>query len=33
LRPLSLAWCETPAAQSCVFSGEGAAWWMSWSEA
>ncbi|MDT9001547.1 HutD family protein [Paucibacter sp. APW11] len=30
LRPLSLAWCEAPAAQSCIFEGEGAAWWMEW---
>ncbi|MCV2365115.1 HutD family protein [Paucibacter sp. DJ1R-11] len=33
LRPLSLAWCESPARQSCIFDGEGAAWWMAWSEA
>lgn len=30
LRPMSLAWCEAPAAQSCIFEGEGAAWWMEW---
>lgn len=33
LAPQTLAWCEAPAAQSCVFTGEGAAWWLSWSEA
>lgn len=36
LRPMSLAWCETPASQSCVFNGgeagEGLAWWMQWSD-
>ena len=36
LRPMSLAWCESPASQSCVFNGgeagEGQAWWMQWSE-
>lgn len=30
LAPLSLAWCEEPASQSCVFTGEGAAWWIEW---
>lgn len=33
LRPLSLAWCEAPAVQSCDFVGEGAAWWMQWEPA
>jgi hypothetical protein len=28
--PRTLAWCEAPAAQSCLFTGEGAAWWLSW---
>lgn len=28
--PLTLAWCESPAAQSCLFTGEGPAWWLSW---
>lgn len=32
LAPLTLAWCEQPAAQSCVFTGEGPAWWLSWSD-
>ncbi|MBB2484344.1 HutD family protein [Mitsuaria sp. WAJ17] len=36
LRPMSLAWCESPVAQRCVFkggrSGEGQAWWMQWSD-
>ena len=35
LAPLTLAWCEEPAAQSCVFTGPDAsgshAWWLSWS--
>ncbi|MDI4634005.1 HutD family protein [Pelomonas sp. V22] len=33
LAPLSLAWCETPAAQPLSFKGAGGdAWWMVWSE-
>lgn len=39
LAPQTLAWCEAPAAQSCVFTGlDGAdglaaqAWWLCWSE-
>lgn len=32
LKPLSLAWCESPTAQLCQFEGTGAAWWMVWSE-
>jgi len=28
--PMSLAWCEQPAPQSCVFTGEGAGWWITW---
>lgn len=32
LAPLSLAWCEQPAAQPLRFEGQGGAWWMSWSE-
>lgn len=32
LAPLSLAWCEQPAAQPLSFEGQGGAWWMSWSE-
>lgn len=32
LAPLSLAWCEQPAAQALDFKGEGAAWWMAWGE-
>ncbi len=31
LAPLTLAWAETPAPQSCVFTGEGEAWWLYWS--
>jgi hypothetical protein len=35
LAPLTLAWCEAPAAQSCVFMGPDAtashAWWLTWS--
>lgn len=33
LKPLSLAWCETPVAQVLDFKGEGAAWWMTWDDA
>ncbi|MDM4766009.1 HutD family protein [Pelomonas sp. SE-A7] len=33
LAPLSLAWCEKPAAQALAFKGQGAAWWMVWNEA
>lgn len=32
LGAMSLAWCEYPAPQACSFEGQGAAWWMSWSE-
>ena len=32
LAAMSLAWCEHPAAQACSFEGQGAAWWMTWSE-
>lgn len=32
LAPQSLAWCEDPAAQPLSFAGQGAAWWMNWSE-
>jgi environmental stress-induced protein Ves len=28
LAPMSLAWCEQPAAQALAFKGRGAAWWM-----
>ncbi|WP_077038158.1 HutD family protein [Pelomonas sp. KK5] len=31
LAPLSLAWCEEPAAQPMHFEGSGPAWWMAWS--
>lgn len=35
LAPLTLAWCEAPAAQSCVFTSPDAtnnhAWWLTWS--
>jgi hypothetical protein len=31
MAPLTLAWCESPVAQSCVFTGEGEAWWLTWS--
>ena len=31
LAPLSLAWCEDPAAQPMRFEGRGSAWWMAWS--
>jgi len=30
LAPLSLAWCEDPAAQPLSFEGSGSAWWMAW---
>ena len=30
LAPLSLAWCEQPAAQPLGFKGRGAAWWMAY---
>ncbi|MET0210276.1 MAG: HutD family protein [Burkholderiaceae bacterium] len=36
LAPHTLAWCETPTAQSCVFDDgdqHGPAWWLIWSEA
>ena len=36
LAPHTLAWCEAPAAQSCVFDDgdqHGPAWWLVWSEA
>lgn len=35
LRPMSLAWCETPALQTCEFEAAepGSAWWMTWSDA
>lgn len=32
LAPLSLAWCESPVPQALSFKGQGAAWWMSWSD-
>lgn len=35
LAPHTLAWCESPAAQSCVFDDgdqHGPAWWLVWSE-
>jgi environmental stress-induced protein Ves len=32
MAPLTLAWCENPVAQSCVFTGEGNAWWLTWSD-
>lgn len=36
LAPLTLAWCETPVAQSCIFTGAdasgGQAWWLTWSD-
>lgn len=32
LAPLSLAWCEEPAAQPLGFKGQGAAWWLRWRE-
>lgn len=32
LAPLTLAWCEDPVAQSCLFTGEGHAWWLTWSD-
>ncbi len=32
LAPLSLAWCEAPAAQLLSFKGQGGSWWMVWSE-
>lgn len=35
LAPLTLAWCEAPAGQSCVFTGPDSsgshAWWLTWS--
>ena len=31
LAPLSLAWCEEPAAQPLSFAGTGSAWWAAWS--
>lgn len=30
LAPLSLAWCEQPAAQPLSFKGHGAAWWIAY---
>lgn len=37
LAPMTLAWCEQPVAQSCVFTGPDAnaslAWWLTWSDA
>jgi len=33
LAPQSLAWCEDPAPQPLSFDGQGAAWWITWSEA
>jgi hypothetical protein len=32
IAPMTLAWCEEPALQSCVFTGDGACWWICWSE-
>lgn len=31
MAPQTLAWCESPVPQSCLFTGEGDAWWLTWS--